>query len=78
MWIARTLLAGCALASAACAHLPADVCPEYRDLRCLTEPQCSMDRQRGCRVCACSPPAYVPPEQEKPAPAGQPDRPARP
>jgi hypothetical protein len=40
-----------------CATFRADstVCPEYRDLRCATAPECSMDARRGCRVCACSP-----------------------
>lgn len=52
-------IAGAALVAAAsgCATMKADatVCPEYRNLRCATAPECSMDEQRGCRVCACSP-----------------------
>jgi len=32
------------------------VCPEYRDLRCGTAPECTMDRDRGCLVCQCSKP----------------------
>ena len=31
------------------------VCPEYRDRLCATAPECSMDRERGCQVCQCSP-----------------------
>lgn len=56
----RTWSALVALAVAAgCAHpLRADgtVCPEYRELRCATAPECSMDERRGCRVCACGQP----------------------
>jgi hypothetical protein len=29
------------------------VCEEYRNLRCLSGTQCSMDTNRGCRVCRC-------------------------
>jgi hypothetical protein len=44
------------LAVAGCAHFKDSntVCPEYRDLRCLTAPACSYDRERGCEVCHCS------------------------
>ncbi|MGC4122258.1 MAG: hypothetical protein QM765_48280 [Myxococcales bacterium] len=55
-----------------CATLKSDktVCPEYRDLRCATAPECSMDAERGCRVCQCAPsrtedgklPTGVPPD----------------
>ncbi|HET9596643.1 MAG TPA: hypothetical protein VFP65_13730 [Anaeromyxobacteraceae bacterium] len=60
----RTLLAALAVLAAGCAHLKGDdtVCPEYRDLRCATAPECAMDAARGCQVCRCAPPAYVPPE----------------
>jgi hypothetical protein len=39
----------------ACKQVKKDntVCPEYRDLRCLSGTQCSMDADRGCRVCRC-------------------------
>ncbi len=37
------------------------ICAEYRDLVCLTAEECSMDEQRGCRVCQCSP-AYPAPQ----------------
>ena len=54
----RALLLTAWAASAACAQLRSDttVCPEYRELRCATAPECSMDAQRGCRVCNCGPP----------------------
>ena len=44
-----------ALVTAACAHVSKDesVCPEYRTLRCVGTPVCTMDRQQGCRVCQC-------------------------
>jgi len=46
-----------ALAVAACAHVKDDetVCPEHRDLRCMSGTDCAMDRARGCRVCQCQP-----------------------
>jgi hypothetical protein len=51
-------------------HESGTVCPEYRDLRCLTPVECSMDRGRGCQVCACQRlpaagevPSGVPPDQ---------------
>ena len=30
------------------------ICPEYRELRCATARECSMDRARDCFVCACA------------------------
>ncbi len=52
-------LALAAAAAAACAHPRAaeTVCPEYRNLACMTAPECSMDRARGCQVCQCRPSA---------------------
>jgi len=40
-----------------CATLAKDesVCPEYRSLRCPAGASCSMNRERGCRVCQCDP-----------------------
>ena len=40
------------------------VCPEYRNIRCVTAPECSMAQQRGCQVCQCRPPSGnpVPPD----------------
>jgi hypothetical protein len=31
------------------------VCPEYRNMHCMTAPECSFDQTRGCFVCQCSP-----------------------
>jgi hypothetical protein len=44
------------VALAGCATLRKDetVCPEYRELRCLTAPKCVTDTARGCSVCQCS------------------------
>jgi hypothetical protein len=54
-WIAGLLawlsLGGCATVGST---MGSDICPEYRSMRCMTAPECSMDQQRGCRVCACS------------------------
>ncbi len=70
---ATLALGGCATTSSS---VGADVCPEYRSLRCMTAVECSTDQQRGCRVCACSPasgegrgnslPNPVPPDQRVP------------
>ncbi len=58
----------------ACATVRAGntICPEYRDLRCLTGVECSMVAQRGCQACQCSP-AYVP-ENALPQSGIPPDR----
>ncbi len=38
-----------------CAHLRDDktVCPESRNVRCLTREVCAIDEARGCQVCRC-------------------------
>lgn len=53
-WVSAFVLV---LAGASCAHHQTDqtVCPEYRSLRCTGGTRCSMDHQRGCRVCQCAP-----------------------
>jgi hypothetical protein len=66
-WIACVLL----VLGGACASMRKDttVCPEYRSLRCATEPDCTMDSSRGCRVCRCSPADDLdvpPPEAARP------------
>ena len=57
-----------AFALGACATLRNDktICPEYRNLRCMTAPECSMDAKRGCQVCSCSP-ATVGPDRAPPS-----------
>jgi len=55
----RALLAlAAAAATLSCAHFRSTndrtLCPESRELVCLTAPDCSMDEARGCRVCQCS------------------------
>jgi hypothetical protein len=60
------------LAAPACAHVQKDqtVCPEYRNIRCVGEARCSMDKQRGCKVCQCedmdmdSPPVGTSPDDQ--------------
>jgi hypothetical protein len=41
------------------------LCPESASLSCLSTPECSFDRGRGCKVCQCTKPLYnpVPPDQ---------------
>lgn len=53
-WVSIIVLV---LASASCASRQKDqtVCPEYRSMRCTAGTRCSMDQQRGCRVCQCAP-----------------------
>jgi hypothetical protein len=43
-------LLGCASVSS---H-ESGLCPESASLRCMSAPECSMDRSRGCKVCACT------------------------
>lgn len=52
-----------------CAHLKDDrtVCPESRNLRCLTREVCATDAARGCQVCRCEAAAVTGPDG-KPAP----------
>ena len=41
------------------------LCPESASLSCLSTPECSFDKDRGCKVCQCSKPVFnaVPPDQ---------------
>lgn len=51
------------------------ICEEYRSLRCITAPECSMDQRRGCRVCQCSPVNRqnpVPPDRRSDQPTSEP------
>ncbi len=59
LFLALEGVAGCAGAPARAAGEAdgATVCPEHRDLRCATARECSMDRARGCLVCACAAPS---------------------
>ncbi len=54
-----------------CAHLRDDktVCPESRNVRCLTREVCAIDEARGCQVCRCEAAAVTGPDG-KPAPPG--------
>jgi hypothetical protein len=62
--------------AAGCAQLKANqtVCPEYRDLRCATAPECALDEARGCQLCRCAPPPAVFPPAVPPAREGEPVR----
>jgi hypothetical protein len=53
----RTLLLGSLLALLGCASVSSHesgLCPESASLHCMSAPECSMDRNRGCKVCSCS------------------------
>jgi hypothetical protein len=64
-------LAGCATVGTSVA----DACPESRSLRCATPPACTLDRERGCRVCGCE--AWDPAPAAKTEGAGRTYQPAR-
>ena len=36
------------------------VCPESKNVRCLTGLDCEYDEKRACEVCRCKEPAYTP------------------
>jgi len=61
----RSALAALLLAAGAtgCATVKGaeTVCPEFRDLRCLSGTDCVPDRARGCLVCRCGEPGAPPP-----------------
>ncbi|MBI2892418.1 MAG: hypothetical protein HYY06_02635 [Deltaproteobacteria bacterium] len=63
------------MALGACATLRNDttVCPESRDLRCGTDPVCSYDEARQCRVCRCAAPFHADPADPAPMPGSEPD-----
>lgn len=53
-------IAGCHSAKSA------QTCPDGARTRCITAPVCAYDAQRGCEVCRCADPGYVPPQQTPP------------
>jgi len=57
---AAILLACAALGCASVSGRESGLCPESASLHCMSAPQCSMDKARGCRVCQCSAPTYNP------------------
>jgi hypothetical protein len=57
---------------AGCAENVANTCPGTTVPRCLTGLSCAEDPNRGCQICQCKPPAYVPLEA---APVGGPPPP---
>ena len=42
-----------------------NLCPESASLHCMSTPECSYDKGRGCKVCQCTQPVFnaVPPDQ---------------
>lgn len=71
------LLAAAAAAALSCSHFQfakgdRTLCPESRELVCLTAPDCTMDETRGCRVCQCS---TGTPAGSRPEDYGRPDTP---
>jgi hypothetical protein len=72
--IPLVLLAVAACATAQPLRSNETVCPEYRNLTCLTTVECTLDAARGCQVCRCeqSPPGgrdrRPPPDQREAVP----------
>ncbi|MFP2912568.1 hypothetical protein ACLESD_47655 [Pyxidicoccus sp. 3LFB2] len=52
------------------------LCPEARELTCLSGKECAMDRERGCETCQCSRGDALTPTDRQPT-GMQPDRPWR-
>jgi hypothetical protein len=72
----RLVLLAAAGLALSCSHFQntkdKTLCPESRDMVCLTAPDCTMDDARGCRVCRCSP---ATPAGTRPEDYGQPTTP---
>jgi hypothetical protein len=68
MRIASLLL----LFGTACAAVSQDrtVCPESRDVRCLSRTFCAMNEARGCQVCRCESASTTGPDGKPALPAG--------
>jgi hypothetical protein len=49
-----------AVGACACTGRVANTCPGADVPRCLTELVCVTDDARGCQVCRCAAPGYVP------------------
>ncbi|MFY1828778.1 hypothetical protein ACN47A_22865 [Myxococcus fulvus] len=49
-------------------------CEESRNLSCITGTECSMDRDRGCEVCRCSPADALTPTDKRRPTAMEPER----
>ena len=63
LWTALLLLLAAACAAGqrpGSEPVAAAICPEYRELRCASARECSMDRARSCLVCACAAPSAAP------------------
>jgi hypothetical protein len=59
------LLALLSLGCASVSSREGGLCPESASLHCMSTPECSYDKGRGCKVCQCSQPVFnaVPPDQ---------------
>jgi hypothetical protein len=58
-WAFRLLLLGVVGCASVSSH-ESGLCPESASLHCMSAPECSMDRSRGCKVCVCSAPVNNP------------------
>jgi hypothetical protein len=62
----RFLLSVMAVGALGCSSVKeSGVCPEASSLSCLSSPECSMDRTRGCKVCQCAKPFENPVAPDK-------------
>jgi hypothetical protein len=64
VWSALALTALAALAASGCATVHSqNRCNDGVVVRCVTPVVCAYDRTRGCEVCRCDSPPYVPIER---------------
>ena len=48
------------------------LCAEFKQVRCLTKPECVYDIERGCELCRCAQPVYEPLDRPAAAPPAAP------
>jgi hypothetical protein len=78
-WLLTSAAVLLAALSAGCRHNSSRAenksgrCPESQNLWCLTDVECSMDRDRGCQVCQCEQ-GFIGQERERQPSTLPPDR----
>lgn len=60
------LLVALALAALGCRNPSPRSCPDSPQMKCLTAPQCTWDKEHDCERCVCGDPGYVPPQKTPP------------
>ena len=54
------------LGASGCVPAQRGACDDSQKLPCFTDRVCHWDDKRGCEVCVCAAPPYVPPERTPP------------